>query len=266
MRTLSRAAVQRIMAMVAAFALAMIGLVSVVATPAHAATDATTTLTVTEASEANGLTVHVDGSDFFDLPSHSIGGNALGVYSAIVEHDLDIPAEGLGADVTLASAWANPFNGSFTDGAFTADLNVPAANLSKDKNYDVITWSAHGNITPDTLVTRDEITLTAAQKEALFPTPKTVNVSKPTISGTVKVGNTVTAKASSKTSGAKVSYQWFKPTTDGKHWAKITNGGNKSTYTIPAALKGKKILVKATATKTGYPSTWKNSTAKTIAK
>ncbi|WP_291277760.1 HtaA domain-containing protein [Galactobacter sp.] len=136
------------------------------------AADPSAQLSVTTASAAEGLTVHVTGTDFFDLPSPSIGGNALGVYSAIVEHDLEIPAEGLGADATLANAWANPFNGGFTDGAFTADLNVPTDKLSKDKSYDVITWSAHGNITPDTLVTRDEITLTGAQKEALFPTPE----------------------------------------------------------------------------------------------
>ncbi|WP_291279427.1 hypothetical protein [Galactobacter sp.] len=262
MRTLTRAAVQRIMAMVAAFALAMIGLVSVVAAPAHAATDAAATLTVTEASEAAGLSVKVDGENFTDLPPAVGGPTSGGLYAAIVDRDLVIDDTPQGADVTLGAAYV----ANIQNGVFTTTVTAAADKLDKAKNYDVVTWSAHGNIASASLVTRDEITLTAAQKEALFPAPKTVDVSKPTISGTVKVGNTVTAKASSATSGAKVSYQWFKPTTDGKHWAKITNGGNKSTYTVPSALKGKKILVKATATKTGYASTSKNSSAKTIAK
>lgn len=79
----------------------------------------------------------------------------------------------------------------------------------------------------------------------------------PVISGTVKVGNTLKAKAGSwGPSGVKVTYQWWRG-------SKKISGATKSTYTVTSADRGKKIRVKVLGKKSGYASVTKTS-AKSI--
>ena len=87
----------------------------------------------------------------------------------------------------------------------------------------------------------------SAKKLTATPTPK--------ISGTVKVGKTLTAKAGTwKPSGVKLSYQWYR---NGKKIDEAT----KSSYKLVGADKGKKVTVKVTGSKTGYKSVTKTSKA-----
>lgn len=69
------------------------------------------------------------------------------------------------------------------------------------------------------------------------------------VEGTVKVGNTLTAKVSnltpSNTSGATYKYQWYRGST------KIS-GATSKTYKVAAADAGKQLYVTVTATKDGY--------------
>ncbi|MFT3888598.1 MAG: hypothetical protein QM713_10605 [Arachnia sp.] len=75
----------------------------------------------------------------------------------------------------------------------------------------------------------------------------------PTISGTVAVGKTLTAKPGTwKPSGATFTYQWLR---DGK---KIS-GATKSTYTLTSSDKGKAISVQVKGSKSGYSSVTKTS-------
>jgi hypothetical protein len=77
----------------------------------------------------------------------------------------------------------------------------------------------------------------------------------PTLSGTVKVGKTLTAKTG--TWGPKpvsLKYQWY---ADGK---KI-NGATGTKLKLTAAQRGKKITVKVTGTKSGYKTVTKTSKA-----
>ncbi|MCR6712934.1 MAG: hypothetical protein NVV57_09690 [Demequina sp.] len=79
------------------------------------------------------------------------------------------------------------------------------------------------------------------------------------ISGTVKVGNTV--KASVGTWSPKPSsyaYQWYRS-------GVAISGATKSSYKVAAADAGKKLTVKVTAKRSGYASTPKTSAAKTVA-
>ena len=94
---------------------------------------------------------------------------------------------------------------------------------------------------------------------------KTVPLSKlktatPKISGTAKVGKTLTAKPGSWTSGTTFKYQWYRGST------KI-NGATKSTYKLTNSDAKKKVKVKVTGTKTGYTTATKSSkSTKTIKK
>ncbi len=79
------------------------------------------------------------------------------------------------------------------------------------------------------------------------PTPK--------ISGTAKVGRTLTAKPGVwRPAGVKLSYQWY---AGGKKIAKAT----RPSYRISQAAKGKKITVKVTGVKSGYSVVTQTSAA-----
>lgn len=72
------------------------------------------------------------------------------------------------------------------------------------------------------------------------------NTAKPSVSGTPKVGVKLTARAGTWTpSGAAYKYQWL------ANGAAIS-GATASTYTPAAAVQGKKLSVKVTASKTGF--------------
>ncbi|QXT64154.1 hypothetical protein [Tessaracoccus palaemonis] len=90
-------------------------------------------------------------------------------------------------------------------------------------------------------------------------TPNAVTSAVPTISGTIKVGSKVSAKAGTWTDGATLKYQW---NADGK----AISGATSSSYTIPASLAGKKLSVTVTGTKLPWTSVSKTSGASTVAK
>jgi hypothetical protein len=71
---------------------------------------------------------------------------------------------------------------------------------------------------------------------------------KPSISGSVKVGKTVSAYAGSWVIGAKLAYQWCLD-------AKPIKGATKSTYMLLPTQKGHKLSLKVTQTATGYLQT-----------
>ncbi|MCW3157451.1 hypothetical protein [Micropruina sonneratiae] len=83
---------------------------------------------------------------------------------------------------------------------------------------------------------------------------KKLTAATPKISGTAKVGKTLTAKAGTWTSGAKLTYQWYRGS------SKIS-GATKSTYKLTSASKGKNLKVKVTGKKAGYTTVTKTSAA-----
>ncbi|MEE1807703.1 hypothetical protein [Streptomyces sp. BE133] len=73
------------------------------------------------------------------------------------------------------------------------------------------------------------------------------NTTPPAITGTAKVGDRLTASTGTWTPApASYTYQW---NADGK----AVTGATASTYTVPAALLGKKVTVTVTAQRTGTP-------------
>lgn len=84
--------------------------------------------------------------------------------------------------------------------------------------------------------------------------PRILASPTPAITGTVKVGRRLTAKADKWTTGSRLSYQWY---ANGKPVPKAT----KPTLKLAAAQRGKKITVKVTGTKAGYAAAAKVSKA-----
>nr|WP_243752076.1 zinc-dependent metalloprotease [Leucobacter weissii] len=77
----------------------------------------------------------------------------------------------------------------------------------------------------------------------------------PTVSGTPRVGRTLQARPGSwQPAPVALKYQWYRGT------ARIP-GATRSSYTLKAADRGKRISVRVTGTKTGYPSGVRASTA-----
>lgn len=97
-------------------------------------------------------------------------------------------------------------------------------------------------------------TKTASKSSSVTKTvPKLkLKTAKPKITGTAKVGKTLTAKKGKWTSSTSVSYQWYRN-------GKKISGATKATYKLKAADSGKKISVKATGKKTGYTTASKTS-------
>ncbi|WP_150119390.1 sunset domain-containing protein [Enteractinococcus helveticum] len=80
----------------------------------------------------------------------------------------------------------------------------------------------------------------------------TLSAPRPKVSGTPKVGHTVTAQTGTWTKGTKLTYQWLR---NGKAISKAT----KKTYKPVAADVGKQLSVKVTGKKSGYKSVSKTS-------
>ncbi|GAA3651150.1 excalibur calcium-binding domain-containing protein [Microbacterium marinilacus] len=106
-----------------------------------------------------------------------------------------------------------------------------------------------------THVTTQELVSTGA---AVAAAKKKLTSSTPKLSGRSKVGQRITAKPGSWTSGTRLTYQWLRN-------GKAIGGATKPTYTPVKADAGKKLSVKVTGTKAGYASTSRTSAGRTIA-
>jgi len=96
-------------------------------------------------------------------------------------------------------------------------------------------------------------TTTKGSKATKAVAKGTMKPAAPKISGTKKVGKTLTAKPAAGT-GLKYKYQWYVS-------GKKISGATKVTFKIRKADKGKTIRVKVTYSKTGYTSVTKTSAA-----
>ena len=116
-------------------------------------------------------------------------------------------------------------------------------------------------------VTKLSVTVTAKKANYATATATSAAVtvvgklalSTPVIKGTATVGHVLTASVATHTAGATLSYQWLRG-------GAAISGGTKSTHTVVAADKGKKLSVKVTEKKTGYLTVTLTSAAITIKK
>lgn len=141
-------------------------------------------------------------------------------------------------DVTLAHQWLR-------DGEEIADATDSSYELTGDDEGARISVRVTAN--KDDL---DSVSVTSAETEpvAAAPVEDIVNDTAPAITGTAKVGETLTASAGEWTpSDADLAYQWLR---NGEAIGSATN----YEYTLVAADQGSKISVQVTATKSGYNS------------
>ena len=82
----------------------------------------------------------------------------------------------------------------------------------------------------------------------------TLKSATPTISGSARVGHTLTAKPGKWTADTALSYRWYAN-------GKAIKSATKTTYFVPASLRGKKITVQVTGKKAGYTTVVKKSKA-----
>jgi hypothetical protein len=85
-----------------------------------------------------------------------------------------------------------------------------------------------------------------------------ITLGTPSISGTLKVGYTLTSSIPSVSPSATLTYQWYRGST-------AISGANSRTYTTVAADSGQYLKVRVTATLTGYNTTYKESSQVYIA-
>jgi hypothetical protein len=136
-------------------------------------------------------------------------------------------------------------NGAVIKGATKSSLKLGAAQVGAKITLAVTGSKAgYASVTKTSTATKS----VAAAKFAKAPAPK--------ITGTAKVGSVLKLKLGtwSPKAGVTFSYQWFAG-------GAAVLGATKSSYTLTAAERGKKITVKVTAVKAGYATTIKAAKA-----
>ncbi|MGC4174496.1 beta strand repeat-containing protein [Demequina sp.] len=179
---------------------------------------------------ANGLTLTVTGRDYnTGLPLPTNGEPPAGVYVALVLSTTPSTSVTSLNNNLDAEYRTNTQNAT----SLTTVLSTPATLLSASANYDILIWSARGNPTATTVITRMPVTLSADQRAQMVATT-------PTVTGTLQVGRTLTASAGTWANSATLTYQWL---ADG---AEIS-GATGSTFVPTKAQLGAKISVTATS-------------------
>lgn len=141
--------------------------------------------------------------------------------------------------VSLAYQWSR--NGKEIDGATSSSYTIEVGDLD-----DVLTVAVTGS-----RVGYNAVTKTSAKTDAVAPGTLSVNGVK--ITGTAKVGKTLTAVPGTWTpSGVTFTYQWYRGS------AKI-DGATKSTYKLAKVNKGASVSVRVVGSLEGYRNLGKQS-------
>ncbi|QHC60230.1 hypothetical protein [Rathayibacter sp. VKM Ac-2760] len=155
-----------------------------------------------------------------------------------------VPGTWTPSPVTLAYQWQR--NGTAISGATAATYTLVAADAGA-----AITVAVTGTKSGYTAVTKTSAAVTAkAALQTLMPTP--------TITGTTKVGSTLTANAGTWDAGTTLSYQWK------KNGGTFLSGATAKTYVLKASDAGATITVSVTSTKPGYSPATKTSATTAI--
>ena len=149
--------------------------------------------------------------------------------------------------------------GTWTSGtAFTFQWYVSGAAVSGATTITFTPTAAHRGKTVTVKVTGKKAGYTTLAKTSpatvAVAAPSTLTAATPTISGTPKVGLTLTAKPGTWTSGTAFAYQWYVS-------GAAVSGATKVTFTPASTHKGKTVTVKVTGSKAGYAMAAKTSRA-----
>lgn len=189
-----------------------------------------TTTTVTSAP-----TTAVSAGTFTAAPAPTITG------SAVVGSKLTAVSGTWAPKASFSYQWKA--NGKSITGATGKTYSLAAADLGKTITVTVTATRAGYTTRTKTSAA------TAAVAAGTFATAPT-----PTISGTAKVGSTLTATAGTWSPSANIAYQW-------KSNGTAIKGATRSTYVVQAADHTKKITVTTTGSRTGWTSKTRTSSA-----
>ncbi|SMH50526.1 Serine protease, subtilisin family [Rathayibacter oskolensis] len=207
------------------------------------ASDAGATLTVTvtgtkpgysSASKTSATTAVVTNGAVITGPTPTITGTAT-----VGQKLTAVPGTWAPAPVTLAYQWKR--NSTAISGATASTYTLVAADAGAAISVTVTgTKSGYAAVAK----TSAAVTVKAAL-QTLMPTP--------TITGTTKVGSTLTAAPGTWDAGTTLTYQWKK-----NNGIYIT-GATSKTYVLKAADAGATLTVSVTSTKPGYSPATKTS-------
>lgn len=174
-----------------------------------------------------------------------------------------VPSASAPLSITGSGVVGSPLDtdhGTVTPGPATSSLIWLVDGLVVAQGY-----TGHTSYTPTAAdigkqVTVREITSSSAggygelHEYAVGPVVRgTLTAPTPTISGTTKVGSTLTAVPGTwGPSPVTLTYQWYRSGT-------AISGATAKTYRVVAADQGKALSVRVTGTKTGYTSTYRDS-------
>ncbi|QIM15904.1 hypothetical protein G7067_04880 [Leucobacter insecticola] len=107
---------------------------------------------------SDGISVTAVASGITLEPSDS------GVYIALIERGTEADLDGV--NMGVVAQFVN--RSSITEGKATVVLNGTAAKLNRNLEYEVLVWRAHGIASPDRIVARADVDITAEQWDKIF--------------------------------------------------------------------------------------------------
>jgi len=224
-----------------------------------------TTYTI-QVAASNGLLVSEPATDEVTTLGRYVGApSAIAIQGNLtVGSTLSVASTGAweaGANVTYE--WYGTLPDAQSSGPVIATgpaLPLTAAHLNM-AIYVAVTGTKSGLATVS-LVSAPNLTTRVANPPVVTPpgtttppaaaTPGKLTAPKPKVVGKAKVGKTLVAKAGSWTSGTKLTYHW---SANGKR----IKGADNARLKLAKALKGKRISVEVTGTKSGYATVTKES-------
>lgn len=189
------------------------------------------------AARASAKTAAVAQGRITTAPTPTINGRAAIGSALTVSSGRWVPAPG-----ALAFQWYS--DGKAIKGATGTSYTVQAADAGH-----AISVKVHNSNAAFATVTT-----TSAATAKIAPLAW-ASAPQPTISGTKKVGKTLTVKPGSWAPAPSLSYQWYRGD-------KAIKGATKAGYKLTKSDKGKTITIKVTARKTGYATTSRTASAK----
>jgi hypothetical protein len=243
-------------------------------------------------SDAGGAKIQFEGTARVSAYAGISGHGPDGAWIELVDPALHVKADGTGVwvagvhaaqNIGGAGAYApNPTAPRKVVAAFTGLDAAPGTAVDTTVAFDFLdvaakgTWNANFNgswqnafiltaptaIQPFYFLTGDsasQLSKAPAPLAVDFTWPAlTLDTATPTVSGTAKVGSTLTAKAGVWTAGTSLSYQWLRS-------GSAIPGASGPTYTAVAGDMGKNVSVRVTGAKTGYATASVTSAAVTVA-
>lgn len=161
-------------------------------------------------------------------------------------------APAVGATVTAVPGAWGPSPVTFSYQWFRGGAAISGATAA---TYTPIATDAGATLAVTVTGAKSGYTTKAVTSASTTVAKGTLIAPTPTISGTAKVGSTLTARAGTWTPApVTLSYQWLRN-------GVAISGATSSTYKLTSTDKGKRITVRVTGTKTGYTTLAKTSAA-----